>query len=417
MAEAVSMPKQGQSVESCIITQWYKNVGDQISEGDLLFAYETDKAAFEEEAKCDGTLLEIFFEEGDEVPVLTNMAVIGNPGEDTSSFKITDQESAPESTPQLTGTKTVSEPAPTPTESQAESTLIRISPRARKMAEINNIAISGISGSGPNSRIIASDIDQLIGTKSVETSIKAIPVAMPLITSSTDDADIEKISNIRKIIATRMSESLSNSAQLTHHLTADARKILKLRKEVKARMESEKIENISLNDMICFSVIKTLKQVPDMNAHFIDDSIKKFYKVHLGMAVSTERGLMVPILRDASDYKLEALATQLKKLANDCRTSKIDPQLLQSELGSFTVSNLGAYGIEMFTPVLNLPQAGILGINTITYQARELDDGVIGFVPVIGLSLTYDHRAIDGAPASLFLQELKKNIESFNEKL
>ena len=214
-----------------------------------------------------------------------------------------------------------------------------------------------------------------------------------------------------------MSESLSNSAQLTHHLTADARKILKLRKEVKSRMESERIENVSLNDMLCYSVIKTLKQNPDMNVHFLGDSIQKFHKVHLGMAVSTERGLMVPILRNAGDYNLEALSTQLKKLANDCRGGSIDPQLLQSDMGSFTVSNLGAYGIEMFTPVLNLPQAGILGINTITYQARELDDGVIGFVPVIGLSLTYDHRAIDGAPASLFLQELKNNIENFDAEL
>ncbi len=419
MAEAVSMPKQGQSVESCIITQWYKNVGDKVSEGDLLFAYETDKAAFEEESKIDGTLLEIFFEEGDEVPVLTNMAVIGNPGEDTSSFKSEDQESVEDSTPQLTETKATAELAPSPAETQIESTLIRISPRARKMAEINNIEISGIIGSGPNNRIIASDIDKLVATAPAETSVKtsAPPVARPIITSSTDDSDIEKISNIRKIIASRMSESLSNSAQLTHHLTADARKILKLRKEVKSRMETERIENVSLNDMLCYSVIKTLKQNPDMNVHFLGDSIQKFHKVHLGMAVSTERGLMVPILRNAGDYNLEALSTQLKKLANDCRGGSIDPQLLQSDMGSFTVSNLGAYGIEMFTPVLNLPQAGILGINTITYQARELDDGVIGFVPVIGLSLTYDHRAIDGAPASIFLQELKNNIENFDAEL
>lgn len=419
MAEAVSMPKQGQSVESCIITQWYKNVGDKVSEGDLLFAYETDKAAFEEEAKTDGTLLEIFFEEGDEVPVLINMAVIGNPGEDTSSFKTLDESSTEEVTPTPEKTETKLESTTVPIEQDKDSALIRISPRARKMAEINNIEIFGIIGSGPNNRIIASDIDKLVATAPAKTSVKtsAPPVAKPIVTSSTDDSDIEKISNIRKIIASRMSESLSNSAQLTHHLTADARKILKLRKEVKSRMESERIENVSLNDMLCYSVIKTLKQNPDMNVHFLGDSIQKFHKVHLGMAVSTERGLMVPILRNAGDYNLEALSTQLKKLANDCRGGSIDPQLLQSDMGSFTVSNLGAYGIEMFTPVLNLPQAGILGINTITYQARELEDGIIGFVPVIGLSLTYDHRAIDGAPASLFLQELKNNIENFNAEL
>ena len=168
---------------------------------------------------------------------------------------------------------------------------------------------------------------------------------------------------------------------------------------------------------VCFALIKTVKQRPEMNVHFHGDKIRKFQKVHLGIAVDTERGLMVPALKNADDYSLQGLSIHIKKLAEDCRTNKIDPMLLQSEEGSFTVSNLGSYGIEMFTPVLNLPQIGILGVNTISYQARDIGDGTIGFIPVIGLSLTYDHRAIDGAPASLFLKELKDIIENLDIEL
>lgn len=149
-----------------------------------------------------------------------------------------------------------------------------------------------------------------------------------------------------------------------------------------------------------------------MNAHFMGDSLKLFDSVNLGIAVDTERGLMVPALRNANDYNIEGLSRRLKTLAADCRQGNIDPDLLSSEAAGFTVSNLGGFGIEMFTPVLNLPQTGILGVNTITYKPADTGDGTIAFIPHIGLSLTYDHRAVDGAPASAFLQEVKKSIET-----
>lgn len=228
------------------------------------------------------------------------------------------------------------------------------------------------------------------------------------------DFIIKPISNIRRIIGEKMEYSLKNSAQLTHHLSADARKILAIRKDIKKRLKTETVTDISINDIVSYAVVRTLKMHPDMNAHFLNSTIKYFHKVHLGFAVDTDRGLIVPVIKNADEYSLSEFSVQMKLLADDCRKNKINPELIQSEEGSFTVSNLGSFGIEMFTPVLNLPQVGILGINTITLKPRELEEGGIGFIPVIGLSLSYDHRAIDGAPASLFLMNLKNNIENFD---
>ena len=211
-----------------------------------------------------------------------------------------------------------------------------------------------------------------------------------------------------------MHASLQNSAQLTHHLSADARKILEYRKMFKSGQIKEFGENITITDMVCYAVIKALIIKPEINSHFLGDSIKTFHKVHLGIAVDTERGLMVPALKDADEMSLPELSSGLKSLADQCRKGNIDPELLASTSASFTVSNLGNYGIEMFTPILNIPQSGILGVNTIIYRPSDLGNGDIGFIPVIGLSLTYDHRAIDGAPASVFLKEVKEQIEGFS---
>jgi len=226
-----------------------------------------------------------------------------------------------------------------------------------------------------------------------------------------EDFEITKISNVRKIIAQKMHESLQNSAQLTHHTSADARAMLLLRNKIKIASEKGTFENVTINDMVCFAVIKALQKHPNVNCHFLGDSIRKFRKIHLGIAIDTPRGLMVPTLRNADDLTIQELSVQLKVLANNCKKGNVDPEILSSESASFTVSNLGSYGVELFTPVINLPQVAILGVNTIIYRPADLGNGVFGFIPFIGLSLTYDHRAIDGAPASAFLREIKLEIE------
>lgn len=436
MATPVIMPRQGQSVESCVITQWLKKKGDQVKKGDILFSYETDKAAFEEEAPADGILLEIFYHDGDEVPVLKNVAVIGEKGESVAEYGPAGEDQSVKeelkSTPKGELKEEIQAGIPEIVTGEKPGD-IRISPRARNMAEKLGVPYFQISGSGPDGRIITRDIEAYaksggkltglaydmassqglsapatgsgIGGRVLASELSQQPV------SASDYEDI-KVSNIRRIIAENMYASLQNSAQLTHHMSADARRIMAYRAKIKEKADAGELPNITLNDLVCFGVIKALKKIPEINAHFLGDSIRVFRKVHLGVAIDTERGLMVPSLRNADDMTIEELSVNLKKLADSCKKGNIDPELLASTAASFTVSNLGVLGVEMFTPVINLPQAGILGINTIIQRPADIGNGIIGFVPYLGLSLTYDHRALDGAPASVFLREVKLQIEN-----
>jgi pyruvate dehydrogenase E2 component (dihydrolipoamide acetyltransferase) len=420
------MPKQGQSVESCIISQWYKKKGDEVKTGDLLFSYETDKASFEEEAKVDGILLEIFYNEGDEVPVLYNVAVIGNAGESVDEFRPGGAETAtPAETPSEMGTPPV-QASSASVSGDLPAGKIRISPRARVMAEKKGINLNAIKGTGPNGRIIVRDVESAQSastqtnavTVTAPPPVKQAPVAAPVVEESTAEYDVKKLTNIRKLIARSMYESLQNSAQLTHHLSADVRKLQAFREEVKkVRKENPNYPNITLNDMVCWAVIRALEKFPEANSQFLGESIKTFKKVHLGLAVDTPRGLMVPVLKNADDLSLKGLSNSLRTLAEACRKGGVDPELLQSTAGSFTVSNLGNYGVEIFTPIINVPQVAILGVNTVIQRPADIGGGVMAFVPYMGLSLTYDHRAIDGGPATLFLKEIKTQMENFSVKM
>jgi pyruvate dehydrogenase E2 component (dihydrolipoamide acetyltransferase) len=437
MANPVIMPRQGQSVESCIISSWNKKTGEPVKKGEVLFSYETDKAAFEYEAESEGILLKRLFEEGDEVPVLQLVAIIGQPGEALDQFSDLAGDKKSENTILETTVTEEASPVSLPAQesrSQATGDKIRISPRARARAQFLGISFAGIEGSGPAGRIMEADIDRAARSGSRATPLaqevaresgKAFPgggtgiggrvTGQDVLTGSRvtgDEFETRKLSNMRKIIAARMHQSLQNSAQLTHHTSADARRMLDYRKKAKEAYESGKGENITLNDMVCYAVVRALKKHPMGNAHFLGDSMRVFSKVHLGIAVDTERGLMVPTVKNADDMTITALARQLKNVAGSCKKGNIDPELLTSESATFSVSNLGSYGVELFTPVINLPQVAILGVNTIISRPADLGGGVFGFVPYIGLSLTYDHRGLDGAPASALLREIRLEIEN-----
>jgi len=405
MAIPVIMPRQGQSVETCIITRWYKAKGDRVSAGDLLFSYETDKAAFEMESPADGILLDIFFDEGSDVPVLTNVAALGSAGEDSTSLYPGIKDHA-EAASAVTGERSSGikkeHGAAIPPNGE---TRIRISPRARIMAEKKGLDYSGIKGSGPGGRIVLSDIEDADSGKTVPGKAEAV---------SGREYNDQPLSNIRKMISKTMLSSLQNSAQLTHHMSADARNILEARSKIKKGiLAGTGKHDITLNDIICRCVIKALQKFPEVNSHFLGESIRTFSDVHLGIAVDTERGLMVPAVKNAGSLDLTELSGKLKTVAESCRKGNIDPELIQSTAATFTVSNLGNYGVEMFTPVINLPQVAILGVCAIVNRPADLGNKTFGFVPYIGLSLTYDHRAIDGGPATLFLREIKQQIENF----
>ena len=447
MATVVIMPKQGQSVESCILTEFKKKKGDTVAEGDILFSYETDKASFEEEAKVSGTVLEIFFDDGDEIPVLTNVMVIGNPGESTEEFRPGGEAPAAadtpaaapaaNATPVTTAPATAAAPAPSTPAAAPATPASGISPRARVLAEKEAVNVSTLNGTGPKGRIIERDVRTAMAATPKLTPLakeiaKETGAAVPATGSGlagmvkgadlgalknavySSDSEIKPLTNMRKLIAKAMHASLQNSAQLTHHLSADARRILELREKVKKAMANGYPTNITLNDMVCLAVIKALKQFPQVNSHFLGDSMRLFSKVHLGLAVDTERGLMVPTVKNADDLSIQGLSNQLKEVAAACKKGAIDPDLLSPEAASFTVSNLGNYGVEIFTPVINLPQSAILGVNTIVPRPKDLGGGVYGFVPHIGLSLTYDHRALDGGEATRFLKQIAIEIENLD---
>ena len=223
------------------------------------------------------------------------------------------------------------------------------------------------------------------------------------------------MTNIRKVIARSMVASLTNMAQLTHNISYDATEVKAARALYKAKGEAFGMDKISINDIIMYVVARTLT-MPEhraMNANLIDDgkTMKYFRGVHLGMAVDTERGLMVPTIFNADKMSLKQLSDTAKKLAKDCKEGKISPDYLNG--ASFTVSNIGSLGIESFTPVVNPPQTGILGVCAMK-DAFKLVNGEIKVYPSMNLSLSYDHRAMDGTPASKFLRDLKNNLENFN---
>lgn len=420
MATAVIMPRQGQSVESCVIGEWFKKVGDDVGEGELLFSYETDKAVFEEAAKVSGKLLAVFFGVGDDVPCLETVAVIGAEGDDINGVA-PKAEAEPEQREEA--------PAEAAAPAAALQTAERargISPRAKNAAERLRLDPAMAAPTGPNGRVIERDIAALaaesrtgsgLGGRLLPCDMETAKRQVEELTPAAPAAEYEdvRLTNIRKVIAKSMHQSLSEMAQLTHTVSFDATCIMNYRKQLKLAAEKLDVPNITLNDIMLYAVSRVLLHHHDLNAHYLGDSIRRFHHVNLGVAVDTPRGLMVPTLFNADEKSLREISSEAKALIAACQEGSINPDLLQG--GSFTVSNLGSLGIEHFTPVINPPQTGILGVCGITERVRTGKDGGISVYPAMGLSLTYDHRALDGAPASRFLAELKTALESFTALL
>jgi len=448
MAEEILMPRQGNTVESCILLEWRVNEGDEISAGDIVCEVETDKATFEVESEFDGTVLKILHEEGADVPVLEPIVVVGEPGEDVSQYQGKTEkpaeetvEEGPKSEPEKKAEQTKpQQPVPQKRDGDGE---LAISPRAKNLAEAKGVDYSSLQGSGPGGRIIERDIQAVLGESEPMTpaaiaerleSGKEAPTVgtgiggrvtaedvrqyQPATTrgpaedlSFPGPAEEKPVTGVRKIIAERMYNSLQSTAQLTLDSSADARAVMNYRKKIKQSAEELNLQNITINDLVLFSTIKSLQRFPDMNAHFEGDKIVEFENIHLGFAVDTPRGLMVPVIRFANRLSLKGLANETSRLGEACQDGNINPDELQG--ATFTVTNLGALGIENFTPVLNPPQVGILGVNNIQPKPVMQGDDV-EFIPHIGFSLTFDHQAVDGAPAARFLQAVCQDIANFD---
>ncbi len=420
MATAVIMPRQGQSVESCIITSWSKKVGDEVKEGDILFSYETDKSSFDEAAAVSGTVLAILKGEGDEVPCLENVCINGNPGEDISAFAAgapTEKAASP-AAPAEAEAKVL--PASATVKSE-ETDRLFASPRARALAEKAGVPVEAATATGPDGRIIERDVMTLLDkgyTKAEAAPAEAqapvretVPAASAPAPAAGPAYEDIKLSNVRKVIARSMHDSLANGAQLTLNASFDATAIQQYRAFVKADGEKLGLANITLNDIVVFAAARTLEDFKDLNAHFLDDRIRVFADVHMGIAVDTERGLLVPTVANANKMSLNELAAASKSIISEAKGGHISPDKLSG--ASFTVTNLGSFGIESFTPVINPPQVAILGVCGITTRVRE-EEGRLAAYPAMGLSLTIDHRAVDGAPGAKFLKALCRNLENFS---
>ena len=434
MATPVIMPRQGQSVESCILTEWKVNVGDQVAEGDVLAVIETDKASFDLESTASGTVLALFWEADDDVPVLANVAAIGNEGEDVEEFRPEGQSNAP--APAAEPAAPAAPAAPQPTAAPAATTSSvptgsisassGVSPRARRLAHKHGIDAESLPGTGPNGRVIERDVEAAISGKprlsatararslsdDLESPARGTGLAGMVrsqdlkVPGSVEGADVTPVKGIRKVIAERMIQSLSTTAQLTLHASFELTKAQAYRKE---RLDSGQ-SKVSLNDVIAHAIVESLKEHPELNAHFLGDRIATFEKVHLGVAVDTPKGLLVPVIKDASEMSIEKISAEVKNLAGACREGTISPDNLTG--GSFTLTNLGMLGVETFTPVLNAPEVAILGVGGIVLKPKRTEAGEVKYVDTLPLSLTIDHQAVDGAPAARFLQTLVERLEN-----
>ena len=476
MAHVLIMPRQGNTVESCIIQEWKVQEGAAVKADTAVCVVETDKATFDVPAGADGQILKILHPTGDDVPVLEPIAVIGKAGEDWNAAlgaKPGDT-SGQDAKPQSKQIETAKAPEP---QAAASAPLVStssklcasaplrevntidtgVSPRARKLAQKEAVALDSISGTGPEGRIIERDVRAaLAGRPPLSAAAKAAAAAgqtvpnagsglggrvtaadmssggaaassAPGSAATTASAAVPgkvtdtQIKGIRKIIADRMLASLSESAQFSLNASANAVQIQELRKWLKSTGESKneserELAKITVNDLILYAVSRVLPSYQYMNAHKAGDIYRTFEDVHLGMAVDTPRGLMVPVIRNANRLGLKQISAEAKRLAAACQNSSAKPDELSGS--TFTVSNLGSFGITGFTPVLNAPEVAILGVCGIELKPVECNDEcAFAFAPHIGFSLTINHQVVDGAPAARFLKALCQAVENINLQL
>ncbi len=400
MANPVLMPKQGNTVESCFLSAWHVKENDNIEVGTILFSYETDKAVFDFPSEVEGTVLKLLYKEGEIVDVLTPVCYIGEPGEkiDVDSPTSSNEEASQVDQPKASASIQVEDIVESDSSSEHFA-----SPRAKVKAQKQNIDIQTIKGSGPGGRVIDRDVSlENVGTAVVQVS-------------GTQDYTVKSLSNMRKIIGKTMMKSLQNTAQLTHSLSFDATDIFSYRKELKRISEQQSLPRITFNDIMIYAVSRVLKKHMDLNAHFVNGELRVFEHVHMGIATDTPRGLMVPTLQYADTLSLVDISNQAKSLFSQCIAGNINPDLLTN--ASFTISNLGTLDIEHFTPIINPPQTGILGVNTISTKVKTDEHGRFVFYQAMGLSLTYDHQVLDGAGASRFLKDLKEYLQAFSKHI
>lgn len=406
MAEVVSMPRLSDTMEEGTVAKWHKKVGDKVEEGDLLAEIETDKATMDFEAFQEGTLLYIGVEEGSTAPVDSILAILGEKGEDIKALidgggeekKEEEKQEAAAEAPQApeAGKETESAPA------QPEGGRIKASPLAKKLAEDKGIDLAKVRGTGENGRIVKRDIDEY---KAVEQ--ETAPAGTPAQQISFGESGYEEVqvSQMRKTIAKRLAESKFTAPHFYLTLEIDMDNAMTARKAINASGDVK----ISFNDLVIKAAAMALKKHPKVNSSWLGDKIRYNRDVHIGVAVAVEEGLLVPVVRHTDQKGLSMINAEVKAAAEKARDKKLQPA--DWEGNTFTISNLGMFGIEEFTAIINPPDSCILAVGGIK-QTPVVKDGQIVPGNVMKVTLSCDHRVVDGATGAAFLQTFKANLEN-----
>ena len=416
-AKVVTMPKMSDTMEEGVIAQWLKKVGDTVAEGDILAEVETDKATMEMEAYDDGTLLYVAVEDGGSVPVDGLLAIIGEPGANfqalVDQFNAGGAAPAPvaEATPAAASNGTPAPAASTPaaaTPSASNNTngRIKISPLARKLAVEKGFDITQIKGTGDQGRIVKRDIENFVpaakpAAKSSDAPTVAIP--MPVGTESYEEV---KVSQMRKTIARRLSESKFTAPHFYVTMEIRMDNIMEARKHINAVSPVK----VSFNDLVIKAAAMGIRRHPKINAYWLGDKIRYNDHIHVGMAVAVPDGLFVPVIRFADTLSVSQVASTTKGLVEKTKDKKLQPT--DWEGSTFSVSNLGMFGVEEFTAIINPPDSCILAVGGIKQTAVVNDEGQLEVGNVMKVTLSSDHRVVDGALAASFLKTFKQMLEN-----
>ena len=387
MASEVLMPQLGLTMEEGTVSQWLKKEGDEVKAGEAILEITTDKLTNEVVSEHDGVLLKIVAQEGDDIPVKGLLAYIGQPGE-----QVGDGAAAPVA--------------------DASGKRIRISPFARKLAAGMGVDYSTLTGSGPSGRIVAKDIYAAAEAQKAAPAAAAAapaPAAAPAAKTNVElmDGDtVVKLSGMRKVVAERMLQSHTEIPPVTQNTKVDVTELMKFRKDLLAKTGKK----YSVNDLVLKATAKVLRQHPEILVSYDGNQMIQHTHVNLGMAVALDAGLIVPVIRDADKMGLDELSATAKDLATRAKENKLTPDEYKGS--TFSVSNLGMFGIETFTPIVNQPNAAILGVCSIEDELQMDDEGNISKHQVMRLSFTLDHRLMDGAVAAKFAMDLRDLLQS-----
>ena len=385
-------------MEAGTIVRWLKSEGDTVEKGEALYELDTDKVTQEVEADASGVLLKILAGEGEEIEVGKRIAVIGEEGEDVGAEEAVevDEDAQEEGSPapareeeRERGRKASKDQEPDAKEAARTDGRVKASPLARRIARERSIDLASLRGTGPDGRIVAEDVERAAAAPAY-----APAGAAPL------EAEIVPLTSLRKTIARRLTEAWQAPAfQIS--MSADMTRAQELHERLRE-------QGVSVTDILTKLTAIALLRHREVNAHFVDDELRIFPNAHIGLAVATERGLIVPVQREVERKSLVQIAAERKDIVQRTREAKLSQEDLDG--GTFTISNLGMYGVEIFTAVLNPPQAAILAVGAIE-EKPVVENGDFVARPLMAMTLTCDHRAVDGAKAAEFLRELKTLLE------